>query len=172
MNNFKEYKKIRKHKVFLKRHLNMGESYLQNLYNLEKFFNWKNYKERSRLSLFIFMNFVYYCISVVQRGFIMIYPYMHIMYFDKKFNPFNTLSYFPFKVNFNWFHCSIFIHSWKILHSYSPTLITFSIWTSSSHWWSLPQIPFLHSSFFFFRESKYKMIVQFSKTKIRPEIKV
>jgi hypothetical protein len=46
------------------------------------------------VSLFIcaYLSFLYQCILIVQRGFIVILPYMHVMYFDQ-IHPSVTLSY-------------------------------------------------------------------------------
>jgi hypothetical protein len=61
------------------------------------------------LSLF---NSVY---LIVQRDFVVLFPYMHIRTLIK-LTPSITLSYspFPFQNNFNGFYYSVFIHSYEV----------------------------------------------------------
>jgi hypothetical protein len=71
--------------------------------------------------------------------YIVIFPYMHIMYFDQ-IHPFITFSYSPpLKNNLNRFHYSISIHLYKVLQSYSSSFtISFHL---PSLWFPLKQSP-------------------------------
>jgi hypothetical protein len=64
--------------------------------------------------------YIYYCILLVQRGFIVIFPYMHRMCFDQMHCSV-TLSYCPpiFLNHFSGFHYAIFLHAQSQLFCYT-----------------------------------------------------
>jgi hypothetical protein len=69
--------------------------------------------------------FFCYHILIMQRGFVVIFPYLHVMYFDQMppSITFSSLSTFSSYVVFNGFHYPIFIHAYEVLPSYSsPTI--------------------------------------------------
>jgi hypothetical protein len=100
--------------------------------------------------------FTFQHISITQgRDFIVIFLYMHVIYFDHiyfLYYPFLSPFFTPLLLFFfkNGFYYGLFIHAYDVLQSYSTTL---SLLPPTSCWFTLRHSPIYVHVFFFFRSS-------------------